>query len=118
MRMSEIQERVMFQTVNDIDDIGDFLPHLDGYINAGYDLLFFAHRGEHPEQMLKSGKDVPDLPEWTHGAIADYATWMIYRNGNVVKQQRGMTFLSSFNEVKSRITKLGGSIQFVGHLEA
>lgn len=61
MRMSEIQERVMFQTVNDIDDIGDFLPHLDGYINAGYDLLFFcsSRRTPRTDAQFRQGRTGP-----------------------------------------------------------
>ena len=118
MTMSEIQARVMFQTVNDMDDIGDFLPHLDGYINAGYDELYFACRGAHPEKMLIDAEDAPELPEWMHPAIADYATWLIYRNGNAVKQQRGMTFLSSFNDYKRRATLAEGRATFKNHLKA
>lgn len=118
MTMGEIQERVMFQTANDVDDLGDFQPHVDGYINAGYDELYFAFHGNHPEVLLNTDTDVPDLPSWLHIALADYATWMVYRNGNTVKQQRGMTFLSAFTEAKRRIGLVGGRVQFVNHLNA
>lgn len=118
MTMGEIQERVMFQTANDVDDLGDFQPHIDGYINAGYDELYFAYHGEHAPTLLAVDTDVPNLPEWLHMAIADYATWLVYRNGNVVKQQRGMTFLSAFTEAKRRIGLVGGRVQFAGHLKS
>lgn len=118
MTMGEIQERVMFQTSNDVEDLGDFQPHVDGYINAGYDELYFACHGEHPTVLLATDSDIPDLPEWLHSALADYATWLVYRNGNVVKQQRGMTFLSAFNDAKRRIGLVGGRVSFANHLRA
>lgn len=118
MTLAEIQERVMFQTANDVEDLGDFQPHVDGYINAGYDELYFAYHGRHPERMLTDTEMEPDLPEWLHIALADYATWMVYRNGNTVKQQRGMAFLSAFSEAKRRMGMRGGRVQFTGHLNA
>jgi hypothetical protein len=43
---------------------------------------------------------------------------MIYRNGNPVKQQRGMVYLSAFNDALVRAKRLGGRVQFTGHLRA
>lgn len=36
MNLLEIKNMVMFQTNNDADDLGDFLPYLEDYINEGY----------------------------------------------------------------------------------
>ena len=33
MTLLEIQEHIMHQTNNDADDLGDYLPHLNDYIN-------------------------------------------------------------------------------------
>ena len=97
----------MFQTNNDADDLGDFLPYLMDYINEGYDRLAFAWTGEHPEGLGET--DTPLLPEWTHHAIADWATWMVYRNGNPQKQNRGYAFRNAFDEVLGRMISEGGS---------
>ena len=47
MTVGEIKNAVMFQTNNDTDDVGDFLPYLMDYINEGYDLLVFAYTDTH-----------------------------------------------------------------------
>ena len=39
MTLQAIQEQVMFQTNNDADDLGDYTPHIDDYINEGYDRI-------------------------------------------------------------------------------
>lgn len=114
MTLMEIKERVMFQTNNDTEDVGDFEPFLEGYINDGYDRLLYAYEKVHPETgsaeypLLSDGADVPKLPEWTHTALADWATWLVYRNGNPQKQQRGYQFRAAFDEVAQRITSSGG----------
>lgn len=117
MTFKEIKEQAMFQTNNDASDLGDFAPHIDDYINEGYGELVFAYTGkrvgddEYPALAINT--DVPNLPSWTHRALADYATWMIYRNGNPLKQQRGFAFNSAFMDVYSRVrSKQGQSIKF------
>lgn len=115
MTFSEIKNMVMFQTNNDADDLGDFLPYLNDYINEGYDRLALAYAGEHGGQdsenypPLRKDKEAPALPEWTHRAIADWATWLVYRNGNVQKQNRGYQFRSAFSEVESKLRSMTAS---------
>lgn len=112
MTFAEIKNMVMFQTNNDADDLGDFLPYLNDYINEGYDKLAVAYSGEHSGQdsenypPLKKDKESPALPDWTHRAIADWATWMVYRNGNVQKQNRGYQYRGSFAEVESKLRSM------------
>lgn len=114
MTVGEIKDLVMFQTNNDADDLGDFLPYLDSYIASGYDQIVYAWAEEHPTAdseewpLLTEDTDEPATPGWTHPYLADWATWMIYRNGNVLKQNRGMQYLSSFREGLSKITLSGG----------
>ena len=114
MTLSEIQEQVMFQTNNDAEDVGDFEPYLVGYINDGYDRLLYAYEKVHPETgsvgypLLNADLDKPKLPEWAHTALADWATWLVYRNGNPQKQQRGYHFRAAFDEIERRITSTGG----------
>ena len=109
MNLLEIKNMVMFQTNNDADDLGDFLPYLEDYINEGYDRLTVVYAGEHVSidsdlyLPLTHDKSSPELPDWAHRAIADYATWLIYRNGNVQKQNRGQQYRAAFEEVLSRL---------------
>lgn len=113
MTFQKIKEQVMFQTNNDADDLEDFLPHIDDYVNEGYDLLAKAWDRKHVPTgsfpRLKYDDDIPALPYWTHRALADYATWLVYRNGNPQRQQRGTYFLQSFREVLAKISDEGGA---------
>ena len=112
MTFQEIKDQIMFQTNNDADDIEDYLPHVDDYVNDGYDRLVRVWTKNHIPQgdypRLKDATDIPNLPEWTHRALCDWATWLVYRNGNPQKQQRGMAFRSAFEEVLARIRGEGG----------
>lgn len=112
MTFKEIKEQVMFQTNNDAEDLEDYLPHVDDYVNEGYDRLVRAWAkghvptGSYPH--MQYDEDIPALPYWTHRAIADYATWLVYRNGNPQKQQRGMAFLQGFQQTLASISDDGG----------
>ena len=114
MTVAEIKNEVMFQTNNDADDLGDFLPYLMDYINEGYDMLVNAWAKEHPTAdheeypILTEDTDVPALPVWTHRGLADWATWLVYRNGNQLKQNRGYAFRNAFLELLAKITSEGG----------
>ena len=113
MTLAEIKNQVMFQTNNDAEDLGDYEPHINDYVNEGYDRLVSAWDKSHISQgkydRLEMDMDEPILPEWTHRALVDYATWLIYRNGNPQKQQRGMTYLNNFQQIISTILGEGGS---------
>jgi len=112
--VSEIKNEVMFQTNNDTDDLGDYLPYLMDYINEGYDRLVYAYAQVHlaPDTdyvKLALDTDVPAIPAWTHRALADWATWLVYRNGNPQRQNRGYPFRSAFEEVEAKIIAQGGA---------
>ena len=107
MNLLELKQQVMFQTGNDADDLGDFQPHLTDYLNEGYDRLMMAYLREHigsegDYPALGHDKSLPELPEWLHRAIADYATWMVYRNGSAEKQSRGYVFRRAFEEAEMK----------------
>ena len=113
MNLFELKQQVMFQTGNDAEDLGDFLPHLKDYLNEGYDLLLMAHCKEHVDDAGKyprlfHDKSEPELPQWAHRALADYAAWMVYRNGNAQRQSRGFVFRKAFEEVLGRLRQEGG----------
>lgn len=113
MTLKEIKDQVMFQTNNDAEDIDDYLPHVDDYINDGYDRLVSAWTKNHVPQesypRLEDDDDEPNLPEWLHRYLADWATWLVYRNGNPQKQQRGMAYRYAFEEVLAKIADQGGA---------
>ena len=113
MTLGEIKDQVMFQTNNDPEDVGDYLPHLVDYINEGYDRMWNVWAKMHiptgDHDRLEIDPDEPELPEWTHRALADWATWLIYRNGNPQKQQRGYAFREAFERILSRIADEGGA---------
>jgi hypothetical protein len=111
MTLAEIKDQVMFQTNNDVEDVEDYLPHLVDYINDGYDRLMNVWEKNHipgNHDKLEYDPDEPELPEWTHRALADWATWLIYRNGNPQKQQRGMQFRYAFETVLTQLSDEGG----------
>lgn len=114
MTLNEIRNLVLFQTNNDITDLADFQPAIEGYINEGYDRLAYAYDSMHIDDVasgettarypkLSAANDTPAIPEWAHNAIANYATYLMYRNGNVVKQNRGVPYYQAFLEVLNRL---------------
>ena len=120
MTVFHIKNEVMFQTNNDADDLGDFLPYLMDYINEGYDRLAYAYAGIHLENSseyppLASDLEAPLLPEWTHHALVDWATWLVYRNGNPQKQNRGYPYRAAFEEILGKITAEGGKFGRTRH---
>lgn len=113
MTFREIKDQIMFQTNNDADDIEDYLPHVDDYVNDGYDRLVKVWTKNHVPQeaypRLAADEDVPNLPLWTHRALCDWATWLVYRNGNPQKQNRGLYFKQAFDEIVAQIAGEGGA---------
>ena len=116
MTLDQIKSQVMFQTNNDKDDLPDFEPHLTDYINEGYDILVMNYTDQHVASdseeypPLSQEMDIPRLPEYTHRGLADYATFCVYRNGNAVKQNRGMAFYSAFLEIVGKLKYERGGI--------
>lgn len=102
MTVSEIKNRIMYQTGNDGEDITDHLPWVLEYVNQGYDRMLATyvkrHVGDEEYPLLAADEDTPKLPDWVHYALADFATWCIYRNGNTQRQQRGMRYLASYED--------------------
>jgi hypothetical protein len=115
MTLREMKEQVMFQTNNDADDLEDFEPHINDYMNDGYDRLVFVWDHQHvlpgseKYPPLTEDTDVPNVPEWMHRYLTDWATWLVYRNGNPQKQQRGLAFRESFLWLLSYVSDQGGA---------
>ena len=96
MLFGQMKNLVMHQTNNDIEDLGDFMPYVAGYLNEGYDRVVEAwsggHAGDETHPWLGRDDETPKTPEWTHQVIVDWATWLMYRNGNPNKQSRGQAY--------------------------
>lgn len=99
MTFEELCDRVMRQCGEDLSDMPDYGDLVPQYLNEGYMKLMDKRLSGAISgvERLTDGS-TPALPEHAHPAIADYATWLMYRNGNPVKQQRGQAYLASFNE--------------------
>jgi phosphatidylethanolamine-binding protein (PEBP) family uncharacterized protein len=115
MTVSEMKDQIMFQTNNDTEDIEDYEPYVLEYLNDGYDRLVMVWAKQHVSKTnatypaLSADIDVPATPEWTHRYIADWATWLVYRNGNPQKQQRGYAFRANFLEMLAKVAEEGGA---------
>jgi hypothetical protein len=103
MLLGEIRAMVMHQIGDDLDDLKDYQPYIERYIMDGYDRLNDAYHRKHlaDEAVFKPG-EYPDLPTWMHVGIADYATYMMYRNGNQSKQNRGVMYYQNFLEIENK----------------
>ncbi len=121
MDLSALRQQVMFQIGGDAEDVQDFLPYLTDYLNEGYDRLVMAAYGRHMGEgendfaPLAHEKSAPELPAWTHRAIADWATWLICRNGNAQRQNRGYAFRRAFEDVESRL-RIAQSGQYIRNI--
>lgn len=121
MDLSALRQQVMFQIGSDAEDVQDFLPYLTQYINEGYDRLVMAAYGRHVSNEeddylpLSHDRSTPNLPDWTHRAIADWATWLICRNGNTQRQNRGYAFRKAFEDVESRVRGVDGG-RYIHHI--
>ncbi len=97
MTLAEIGALALFQAGYDESDQPDFEPALTGYVNEGYQKLLRALGCG--ELRLREQGDIPNLPLRLHRSLADYACWMLMRNGNALRQQRGAVFLQAFEAV-------------------
>ena len=117
MTLKDLREHALFQSNNDAEDLSEFNPALDKYINEGYDKLTMAYAKLHLDQTKEDGTtpyttlanttDAVQLPTWCHRAIGDFATYMIYRNGNALKQNRGIPYYEMFMRAKMMLEREG-----------
>lgn len=112
MRLGALRARATIQATGDAEEAAVLEPLLSQYINEGYDRLAEAF-GLKECEMLQTEEDEPVLPAWAHGAIADYASWMLMRNGNAQRQSRGLQFRAAFEEARARALRAGRS-RFTG----
>ena len=105
MRFEELKRLSAFQAMGDEEEAEQLSPHLERYINEGYERLA-SLTGLQPE-ALRLAEDEPILPEWMHAAIADFATWLLLRNGNPQRQARGMQYRAAYEETIARLMREG-----------
>ncbi len=114
MNLASIREQALHQAGYTADDLPDLLPHLNHYINEGYDRMvaafFHAHvenAGEYPP--LAHDKTQPLIPDWAHRSLSDYASWMLCRNGSASRQNSGYLFRRAFDEALARARNQGAT---------
>lgn len=71
---------------------------VSGGNEAAYDVEYTYEAEE-----MKDETDEPKLPAGAHMALADYATWRFYSNGNIAKQQRGQFYYQRFHTELERL---------------
>ena len=60
---------------------------------------------------MTEDSDSPRIPEWAHGALADYACYRFLSNGNMAKQSRAQFYLQQYLTTMNRIRPQGmGSV--------
>jgi len=106
--LEELQKQALSQIGGDQEDMGDAEPGLTRYLNEGYDRLLFAMNGMHVSDdgaflPLRHGRAEPELPQWAHPAIADFASWRLCMGGPLARQARGAAFRQSFEQAESRL---------------
>ncbi len=99
MTFKDLQELVMTQIGYDVEDLADYATQIKQYLNEGYYKLHEKYDGYNPDAELSADADEPDLPDRSHGALADYATYRMYMTGNAQKQNRGAPFLAQYREM-------------------
>lgn len=108
MTLTDLKDLIMIQTGNDVEDYPDFSTQSLVYLNEGYRRVYHHWMGAYPESLLSDDDDTPAVPEPLHTAIADWATWLLYRNGNISKQNRGLAFREAAEKALSRVPRNGG----------
>ena len=102
MTVADLKELVMLQLGEDPADVADYDALLDVYLEQGYVKLVDKYKsGNRTGVEPLATENI--LPEWTHTALSDFATYRIMQNGNVQKQQRGQTYLAAFLETLAKL---------------
>lgn len=106
MKMIEIENMAMAQAGEDPEDLSERLPYMAVWVNEGYRRLLVARYGERgadAREMLSGNNDEPDLPEWVHGALADWGAYRLLITGSASRQGRAGAFLSAFESARMRL---------------
>ena len=68
---------------------------------------------------MTDGSEVPKLPDWSHGALADYACYRYLSNGNMAKQSKAQFYLQRYLTQMERIRPVAmGSVKHTRNLYA
>lgn len=108
MTLKELKDMLMLQMGNDVEDYSDYAIQALIYLNEGYGRAYQHWVGVYPDMPLALDTDIPALPSHVHSAIVDWATWLMYRNGNPSKQNRGYAFRQSAEKTLRTLPLFGG----------
>lgn len=116
MDFRALKARAVFQISGDAEEAAELAPYVGQYVNEGVARLATSFGRDAP--ALESDADTPALPDWCHPAIADFASWMLARNGDANRQARGLHYRAAFEEAVARANREGGEAgkrtKFVG----
>lgn len=106
MTLERMFERWKEQANYDDDD-AEVEDRVKEFINEGLNQIALKRLNDDLSDYseLTSDTDEPDarIPAWMHPLAVDYALYMWFRDGNTVKQQRAMAYLSRFQEMLSKM---------------
>lgn len=102
MTIDALKATVMLQLGEDVDDVSDYDDLLNVYLERGYRMMADKYMSG-DQSSIKPLLTENLLPEWTHSALADFATYRILMNGNAQKQARASAFYASFQDANSKL---------------
>lgn len=108
MNYGQIRDLAMMQMGLEAEDAADCEPALSAAINEAYDQLSFASTGlrvgdDEALPPLKALNACPELPHWTHRALADWAVYRLCMNGGPAKAARGGAFQDAYRSILARM---------------
>ena len=77
MTLGEIKYHVMFQTNNDVDDIGDYEPHIKDYINEAYDRLVRVWAKVHTKFNAEDYPSLADVQDFKFNVQTGKHNWSL-----------------------------------------
>ena len=96
MTLDELRSLTMQQLQEDVEDIDEYQPMIDEYINMGYMQVMNHLDATGTEDLSDPTHEPAFYPEQYHGILADYATYGVLGTGTTVRQSRAMFFYNRF----------------------
>ena len=113
MTKQQIRQKALYWIGAESWDGDEFAPHLDDAIEEARGEMELAAGREWPQAL--SDNESPDAPVWAQDAMAEYAAYMMLRNGSPDKRERAAAHYARFHQAVSRVRmKDGETVEFTG----